>query len=277
MKRITRIFDLLELYENEFHASRDVFNIKRSGQWQHFSASDYLEKSRLFSLGLRSLGIEPGDKIATMMYNCPEWNFIDMGLMQIGAVQVPVYPTIGAETFNFIMQDAGVKYLIISDQELYQRIRNCMKENPSILGLFSIEKIRGIKNWNEILELGSRYTHPEELTRIKASVLTEDLATIIYTSGTTGRPKGVMLSHRNFISNFLGCAEIPDFKPGDRVLSFLPLCHVYERMLNYVFQYLGMQIYYLASFDHLGEDLKEVCRILLQPFRGCLKKYTTAS
>ncbi len=258
MTRITRLFDLLDLFDHDFHDEPGVFNIKRSSKWQHFSASDYVELSRLFSLGLLAMGIKPGDKIATILQNCPEWNIIDMGLMQIGAIQVPVYPTIGPGTFSYILKDAEAKIVLIYNRALYQRLSKTLSENHNIREAFSIEKVRGLRSWHDIVELGRKNERQQEFQQLKSSIRPDDLATIIYTSGTTGRPKGVMLSHRNFISNFMGCAEIPDFNRGERVLSFLPLCHVYERMLNYMFQYLGMRIFYVESFEHLGDYLKEV-------------------
>ncbi len=258
MAAVTRLFDLLELYDHEFNHLQEALNIKRSGKWQHCSASDYVEKCRLFSLGMLAMGIRPGDKIATVLQNSPEWNIIDMGLMQIGAIQVPIYPTSGPGSFNFIIRDSEVKFLFIYNTDIYRRVKKTLNENHSIKEVFSIEKVRGLRSWNDILEIGSNKGKPEELNAIKESIQPDDLATIIYTSGTTGRPKGVMLSHRNFISNFTGCSEIYDFNIGDRVLSFLPLCHVYERMLNYMFQYLGLQIFYVENFDHLAEYLKEV-------------------
>lgn len=258
MTSITRLFDLLDLFDHDFHDEPGVFNIKRSAKWQHFSASDYVELSRLFSLGLLAIGIKPGDKIATILQNCPEWNIIDMGLMQIGAIQVPVYPTIGPGTFSYILKDSEAKIVLVYNRELYQRLSKTLCENHNIRETFSIEKVRGLRTWHDILELGRKSEQQQELQQLKSSIRPDDLATIIYTSGTTGRPKGVMLSHRNFISNFMGCAEIPDFNRRERVLSFLPLCHVYERMLNYMFQYLGMRIFYVESFDLLGDYLKEV-------------------
>ncbi len=258
MTSITRLFDLLDLFDHDFHDEPGVFNIKRSAKWQHFSASDYVELSRLFSLGLLAIGIKPGDKIATILQNCPEWNIIDMGLMQIGAIQVPVYPTIGPGTFSYILKDSEAKIVLVYNRELYQRLSKTLCENHNIRETFSIEKVRGLRTWHDILELGRKSEQQQELQQLKSSIRPDDLATIIYTSGTTGRPKGVMLSHQNFISNFMGCAEIPDFNRGERVLSFLPLCHVYERMLNYMFQYLGMRIFYVESFDLLGDYLKEV-------------------
>ncbi len=258
MKQITRIFDLLELYKNEFNSISDLFNIKKNGHWVRFSASDYVRQSNYFSLGLLSLGIKKGTRIATVLNNCPEWNFIDMGILQAGAVQVPVYPTISEDNYRYIFMDSEVEYLLFSDPEIYERIKNVIPEIPGLKGVFSIDQIDGIRNWNEILELGSNYPRPEELDQIKETILPGDLATIIYTSGTTGRPKGVMSSHNNFVTNYKALGEIPPLRMHDRAVSFLPLCHVYERTAGYVYQSFGVSIFYVQNIDELGDFIREV-------------------
>lgn len=258
MKQITRIFDLLELYKNEFNSISDLFNIKKNGHWVRFSASDYVRQSNHFSLGLLSLGIKKGTRIATVLNNCPEWNFIDMGILQAGAVQVPVYPTISEDNYRYIFMDSEVEYLLFSDPEIYERIKNVIPEIPGLKGVFSIDQIDGIRNWNEILELGSNYPRPEELDQIKETILPGDLATIIYTSGTTGRPKGVMSSHNNFVTNYKALGEIPPLRMHDRAVSFLPLCHVYERTAGYVYQSFGVSIFYVQNIDELGDFIREV-------------------
>jgi long-chain acyl-CoA synthetase len=255
MEPITRLFDLLELYATEYSSKSDVFNFKKNGAWHHYSAGDYVSHSDFISLGLLSLGISKGDRIATIMTNSPEWNFFDMGILQVGAVQVPLYPSQSEENYHYILDDACVKLVIVSNNAIFQRIKNILHDDHTV---YSIERVKGLRQWNEIVELGRQFTNLEELEKIKKSILPEDLATIIYTSGTTGRPKGVMLSHRNFVSNFTTCAQIRKFEQTDRVLSFLPLCHVYERMLNYLFQSYGMSIYYAESFEKLGENIQEV-------------------
>ncbi|MCX6305327.1 MAG: long-chain fatty acid--CoA ligase [Bacteroidetes bacterium] len=258
MKQITRIFDLLELYKDEYRSISDLFNIKRDGAWVHFSASDYVTVSNLFSLGLLSMGFKKGHRIATVMNNCPEWNFIDMGILQVGAVQVPVYPTISEENYRYIFNDSEVENLIFSDQEIYERIRKVIPGIAGLKGVFSIEPIEGIRNWKEILELGAHHPDPAELDAIKASIMPGDLATIIYTSGTTGRPKGVMSSHNNFVTNYKALGEIPPLKMHDRVVSFLPLCHVYERTAGYVYQSFGVSVFYVQNIDELGDYIREV-------------------
>lgn len=258
METIRRLFDLLELYANEYSSKPDAFNFKKDGIWQKYSAGDYVSYSDLLSLGLLSLGIGRGDRIATIMNNCPEWNFFDMGILQVGAAQVPLYPAMSEENYHYILNDAQVKLIIISNSTIYHRIKNILPENCSVKNIYSIEKVKGLRQWKEILELGKKFPNLEEFENIKKSIQPSDLATIIYTSGTTGRPKGVMLSHQNFVSNFTTCAQIRSFEMSDRVLSFLPLCHIYERMLNYVFQSYGMSIFYAESFDKLGESIREV-------------------
>lgn len=258
MKQITRIFDLLELYKDEYNSIENLFNIKKDGKWLHFSASEYVQNSNLISLGLLSLGVSKGTRIATVMNNCPEWNFIDMGILQTGAIQVPVYPTISEENYRYIFKDSEVEFLIFSDSEIYSRIKNVIPEIPGLKAVFSIEPVTGIRNWNEILELGKKHPHPADLEAIKQTILPGDMATVIYTSGTTGRPKGVMSSHNNFVTNYKALAEVPPLKMHDRAVSFLPLCHVYERTAGYVYQSFGVSVFYVQDIDQLGEYIREV-------------------
>ncbi len=258
MKPINRLFDLLDLYRDEYRTKKDAFLSKRNGKWHAWSAQEYVSNSVGIAKGLLSLGVRKGTTIATVLKNCPEWNFIDMGILMAGAVQVPVYPTVSEENYRYILNDARVEYLFIYDVNILRRIRNLCQEIPTLKGIYSVMKVRGLPRWTEILEKGRAWMHPEILEQAKVSIRPDDLATIIYTSGTTGRPKGVMLSHQNFISNFLACAKIPDFSMRHRVLSFLPLCHVYERMLNYMHQYFGMSIHYIDDLEKLAEGLREV-------------------
>ena len=258
MKPITRIFDLLELFKDEYSSVPDLFNVKKDGVWLHYSAEDYVNYSQWVSLGLLALGITRGTRIATLMVNCPEWNFFDMGILQVGAVQVPIYPTISEENYRYIFNDADIEYLVFSDAEIYQRIKNVLPELKRLKAVFSIEPVEGIRNWNEIVELGRNYPDPCELEATKRTILPGDLATVIYTSGTTGRPKGVMSSHNNFVTNYQALAEIPPLKMHDRVVSFLPLCHVYERTAGYTYQSFGVSIYYIQDIDELADYLREV-------------------
>ncbi len=258
MNQVTRIFDLLELYLDKYSSIQDLFNIKKGGVWVRYSAQDYIRNSNLISMGLISLGITKGTRIAIVMNNCPEWNFFDIGILQTGAVQVPVYPTISEENYRYIFKDAEIEYLVFSDQVIYNRIKNVLPGISGLKAVFSIEPVDGIRNWNEILELGKHDPHADELDAIKKTIRPDDLATIIYTSGTTGRPKGVMLSHHNFVTNYMAVGEIIPLVIHDRVVSFLPLCHVYERTAGYVYQSFGVSIYYVDSIDELGHYIREV-------------------
>jgi len=255
---VNRLFDLLDVYREKYPSKKDALLKKKAGHWHAFSTSDYIHFSNLISLGLLSMGAGKGTRIASVMLNCPEWNFFDMGILQAGGVHVPIYPTVSKENYVFILNDSNAEYLIVLNHTIYHRVKTVLPEVPGLKGIFSIEKVKGVKNWREIIEMGEGHSDRRELEIIKAAIKPEDLATIIYTSGTTGRPKGVMLSHKNIISNFTACARIPDFTAKDKALSFLPLCHVYERMLNYLFQSFGMSIYYLENIEKLGEYIREV-------------------
>jgi long-chain acyl-CoA synthetase len=257
-KTITRLFDLLELYKDEYKAHPHVFNTKHQGEWIHYSAGDYVKYSNDISLGLLALGITKGTRIGTVMQNCPEWNFFDMGIMQTGAVQVPIYPTISEESYRYILNDAQIEVLIVSDKDIFERISDVLKDIPTLKHVFSIEPVKGLRNWNEILDLGRKNPHPEELDAIKATIDPHDMVTIIYTSGTTGNPKGVMSSHNNFVTNYKALGEIPPLEPGDRSVSFLPLCHVYERTAGYVYQSFGVCIYYIQDLESIGAVIAEV-------------------
>ncbi len=257
MEKITRLFDLLEQYKGMYSWKNDAFYKKIDDKWVAYSSKDYLYFANMLSLGFLSMGIKKGDKVATILLNSPEWNFFDMALLQIGAIQVPVYPTISESNYKYIFNDAEVKYVIVSNEEVYENIAGVIKD-VNIEGVFSIEDVNETRSWTEILTLGKEHPDPGVLESIKEGIQPEDVATIIYTSGTTGYPKGVMLSHENIIHNFLGAHTIPDYHPEQRVLSFLPLCHIFERILNYLFQYNGLSIYYIDKIEEVGPAMREI-------------------
>ena len=201
LNRISRIFDLLDLYRNEYCSKLDAFHRKKGSEWIAFSAKDYIRNVTEISLGLLAIGVKKNTRIATVMVNCPEWNFFDMGLMQIGAVQVPIYPSVSDDYYCHILNEAEIEYLVVSDRQILQRIERFCHTIPYLKEIYSIEHINGARHWAELTSLGRAYLHPEKLETIRNDIHPDDLATIIYTSGTTGRPKGVMLSHHNFISN----------------------------------------------------------------------------
>jgi long-chain acyl-CoA synthetase len=258
VETITRLFDLLHLYRGPLASQEVVFAGKLGGKWRSFSANDYCRISDQVSASLLEAGVGKGTKVATIMQNCPEWNFLDMGLLQIGAVQVPIYPTICNEHFRYLFEHADVEYVFIYDNTNYKCISAILPEFPAIKGVISIRHIDGVTNWNDFLEQGSKNADPEKIRTISDQIKPNDLATIIYTSGTTGTGKGVMLTHNNFVSNFIAAQTILAPKAVETALSFLPLCHVYERMLNYVYQYLGISVYYAGSIENLDETIREV-------------------
>lgn len=254
--QITRIFDLLDQNYEKFSPEAPVVAGKKDGKWDQYNTQQYKDTVDKLSKGLLELGVRKNDKIATIIHNSPQWNFFDMGLMQIGAIQIPIYPTISEANYSYILNEANVKFVIVSDQQIYERIKHIVAQISSIQDIYSIEKIKGIKHWEEIHEKGK--SHQGDIEEIKAGIDTTDIATIIYTSGTTGNPKGVMLSHSNFIHNFQAASNILSVNPLSRALSFLPLCHVYERMINYMYLNMGVSCYYCDSIDRLRDFMKEV-------------------
>lgn len=255
---INRIFDLLDGYRNEFSGLNKALNEKRSGKWKSYSAADYVRISDELSLAFLEIGVEKGDKIATVLHNSPEWNFLDMAIAQTGAVHVPIYPTISTESYKFIFNDAEIKFLFISHQEVFVRVHPFLKDIPSFKRAYSVDFDGGIPTFEELLNIGKKSKRKTELTEIKKSIKTDDLNSIIYTSGTTGMPKGVMLSHKNILTNGKASAAILSQNPVKTGLSFLPLCHVYERVINYTYQFSGMEIYYVHSLDLISEMIKDV-------------------
>jgi len=255
---VTRIFDLLPNYASRFLPKDDVLAFKENGEWKKYSLKDYIGAANNISYGLLALGVKVGDRIATIMNNRPEWNFLDMGIIQIGAIHVPIYPTISESDYLTILNHAGVKYIFVAGEELYRKIEHILPGIPSVQEVYSIKPLNGNKQLADLISLGISRPQPDKLVEIKASIHTNDLVTLIYTSGTTGTPKGVMLSHQNIISNFIAVSYIPKFGQEGKALSFLPLCHIYERMINYIYQYLGISIYYAESLATITENIREI-------------------
>jgi long-chain acyl-CoA synthetase len=256
---ITRTFDLLENIRQRYNSKDDVLAGKENGKWIKYNVHEYISQANAFSYGLLSMGLVKGDKVVTITNNRPEWNFIDMGLAQIGVVHVPVYPTISKDDYYYIFTHCQPKMVIVSDKQLFDKIKP-IAGMAGISAVYSINLIGGIPNWSEIkdkgLELQNKWT--DELVKLKASIQTTDLFTIIYTSGTTGFPKGVMLSHSNIVQNALATSEVHSNDSQSKALSFLPLSHVYERMLNYHYQFKGLGIYYAENMGTIADDLRSV-------------------
>ena len=260
---IKRLFDFahnaLEKYPQD-----DMFVTKYHGNWQNTSTKEYINLGNKVSRGLLKLGIKPGDKIALITTATrTEWAVMDLGISQIGAVSVPVYPTISPEDYDFIFNNAEVKYCFVSDRELLDKVLKIKGNVTSLQGIFTFDQVDGAANWKEIIDLGEDEATQVEVDDLSKSINSEDLATIIYTSGTTGKPKGVMLTHQNIVANVLASdPRIPRVKGMDykdiKVLSFLPICHIFERMLFYLYQYNGYTVYFAESIEKMGDNIKEV-------------------
>lgn len=256
---VTRLFDIPERYavlcpgKTDALAGRD-----EKGEWRTYTTEEYVENSNYISYGLMKLGVNKGDKIASITPNKPEWNFLDMGIQQIGAIHIPIYPTISDADYSYILEHAEVSYVFVAGPELLRRIKHIVENIPFIKGIYTFKPTADVPHLNDLIELGKNNQKPGVLQSIKDSIKPEDLVTIIYTSGTTGVPKGVMLNHNNILSNVYGVRDIPPFGPEHRALSFLPICHIYERMLNYTFLYKGLSMYYLDNMALIGDSLREV-------------------
>jgi len=255
---VTRIFDLLTRYKKKFKLKEGVVAGKENGEWIKYNIDQYIEIVNDISYGLLKLGVKKGDNIATISNNRPEWNFIDMGILQTGAIHVPIYPTICESDYQYILNHAEVKYVFVAGKELLRKIEHILPDIPTLKGLYTFKEHEGVKHLSELLELGKQNPVAKKLESIKAGIKPNEMATLIYTSGTTGNPKGVMLSHNNIISNFLAVSKIPPVGEEGKSISYLPLCHVYERMLNYLFQYLGISIYYAENLGTIVENIKEI-------------------
>ncbi len=258
MEEVKRIFDLLAYSKERYSIKEDLLAGKDNGEWVKYSIEQYIENANLISYGLLELGVTKGDKIASISNSRPEWNMLDMAIMQIGAVHVPIYPTISEADYKYILNHSEVQYVFVSGKDLLRKIDHIYPEVPNIKGIYTFKHIDEHKHLSELIALGKANQKPEKLDRIKADIGQDDLATMIYTSGTTGNPKGVMLSHKNLVSNFVAVSNIPPVDQYSKALSYLPLCHVYERMLNYMYQYLGISIYYAESMGTIMDNIQEV-------------------
>lgn len=263
MNEPRRLFDCLE-----WHLERtpidDMLAAKENGQWRTYSTAKVLELVNQLAAGLMNLGISAGDmseegrdKIAILCKNRPEWVMLDLAVQKIGAVLVPIYPTINVNELEYVLADAQVKMVFVNDDDLYNKVFSIKHLIPSLREIYTFEHVPNARHWKEVLACSSEEAL-NAIPAISSKIDYEDLATIIYTSGTTGKPKGVMLSHKNILSNVI--ASMPCFPPGDRLrsLSFLPLNHIFERMVTYLYLYKGTAIYYAESLDTIGDNLKEV-------------------
>lgn len=255
MEEITRVFDLLEHSLNH-HRKDDMVAAKRDGVWVKYATEAFVEQVNLLSLGLIARGIRKDNKVAIMSANRPEWNICDFAIMQIGATQVPMYPTLAENDIKFIIRDAEVKIVFVSDLSLYNKLNKVRTEEDIPFEIFSFDRIEGVPYWEDLLKPAGDADF-KDLDEYRKAIGPEDLLTLIYTSGTTGTPKGVMLTHNNLVSNFKSSSVLypKEFK---KALSFLPLSHIFERMVLYMYFYLGVSVYYAQSLDTIVSDLGEV-------------------
>lgn len=259
MTSITRLFDF-PYYQLENFNIADALVTKKDGKWIKTSTSEYIFNANAISRALIKIGVQKNDKIAIISSNNrTEWNILDIGILQTGAQTIPIYPTISEEDYEYILNHSESIYCFVSDEEVLRKI-NAIKSNvPTLKEVYSFNEIKGCKNWDELLRLGKDSDNQSEVENRKQEVKPEDLATIIYTSGTTGKPKGVMLSHNNIVSNVISSApRIPFEKGKSRALSFLPVCHIFERVILYLYQYYGVSIYFGESIEKISENIKEV-------------------
>lgn len=256
MNEVKRLFDLPDYQQRNFPKD-EMFVSKINGNWISISTNDFVSRAFTLSQALVGLGVSQGDCIGLVSNNRLEWNLMDIAIQQVGAIVVPIYPTISDIDYVYIFNDAKLKYVFVGNEDLHNRIQALRNDIPALVDIYTFDHVEGAKHYEEILSLGTD-VEPSRIRALKANVRNEDLATIIYTSGTTGNPKGVMLSHNNLISNVIACSTIIPADIDSRVLTFLPICHVYERMLHYLYMYVGASIYYAESIDTVGENIREV-------------------
>lgn len=258
MANITRIFDIPRHQLKHYNLNK-AFTTKYNDQWHSISTEEYIEQANAISRGLLRLGIQPNDKIAVISTNNrTEWNIMDIGILQIGAQNTPIYPTISAEDYEYIINHSESTFCFVSDGEILAKV-NAIKANTKLKEVYTFDDVEGAKNWKEILDLGKDDSNQPEVESKMAAVKPHDMATLIYTSGTTGKPKGVMLSHNNLVSNVLDSLKRVPFENGkSKALSFLPVCHVFERMILYLYQYCGVEIYFAESIEKMSENLVEI-------------------
>lgn len=260
MTEVKRLFDF-PYYQLEHFPLEASLVSKVNGEWVRTSTSEYIDKANAISRGLIKLGIQPNDKVAIIsMSNRTEWNICDIGILQTGAQDVPIYPTISEEDYAYVLNHSESKYCFVSCTEVLSKILKIKDNVPSLIGVYCFDELRDCAHYSELIKIGDHHKElQDEVEKRKAAISENDLATLIYTSGTTGKPKGVMLSHKNISTNAIYSAErLPIDLGHTKSLSFLPVCHIYERMLLYMYQYCGVSIHFAESLETISENLKEV-------------------
>lgn len=273
MTEIRRLFDFA-YYQLETHNLDAALITKYDGEWVKTSTKEYLEKANAVSRALLRMGVKKNDKIAVISStNRTEWNIMDIGVLQIGAQNIPIYPTISAEDYEYVLNHSEATFCFVSDEEVYEKVKK-VQANTKVKDVYSFDHLKDCKHYSELFELGKDDSNQSEVEARKDAVEPDDLATIIYTSGTTGKPKGVMLTHWNITSNVLDSSPRVPLPPSGqtRVLSFLPICHIFERVLIYVYQYAGTSIYFAEALDKIGDNAKEIKPNLMSVVPRLLEK-----
>ena len=255
---ITRLFDFPYSQLEKYNLDK-AFTSFKDGKWHSTTTKEYIDQANQISRGLLRLGVKKDDKIAVISTtNRTEWNILDIGILQLGAQNVPIYPTISKEDYEYVLNHSEATYCFVSDTSILEKL-NQVKGKTKLKGVYTFDDINGEHNWNEVLQLGSDESNQPEVETCKDAVTSNDLATLIYTSGTTGKPKGVMLSHGNIVSNVLASEKrVPLVSGKSQALSFLPVCHIFERMILYLYQYCGVEIYFAESIEKMSDNLKEI-------------------
>jgi len=256
MIQVKRLFDI-PYYQMKNHPSKNMFVTKVSGNWIGISTEDFIDQVNKVSRGLVAYGVQEGDNVAMASNNRYEWNILDIAIQQTGAIVVPLYPNISEADYKYILNNAGIKLCVVGNEELFGKIKNIENEVETLQYLFTFDQVEGAIHWTAIHDRASEIDQ-SEIEKRKEKVKGKDLVTIIYTSGTTGNPKGVMLSHNNILSNVDACQPAIPADSNSKVLSFLPVCHIYERMLHYLYMYIGCSIHFAESMDTIGDNIREV-------------------
>ncbi len=253
---VTRLFDILP-YQREKYPKEVCLAGKINDKWKTYSTDETIDMANKVSRGLIGIGVKPEDKVAIISTSRPEWHFTDIAILQTGAISVPMYPTISAHEFEYIFNHAEIKVAFIGDQKIYDKIVQIKDKVPTLQTIYTFDEIKGSLHFTDLIKAGNDISQQEVESR-KAEIYPNDLATIIYTSGTTGNPKGVMLSHNNILSNLHATVAVLPLESSYKALSFLPLCHIFERMVLFTYTYAGLSIYFCDNLEKIGEYLSDV-------------------
>ncbi len=268
---VTRLFDLLDNYVEKYPDQAVALAGKVNHQWVRYSIQDYVKEVNRLSYAFLAKGVKPGCKIGIISNNCPEWNFFDMAIMQIGAIGVPIYPTISQSDYKYILKHSDVEYVFVDSKELVGKLQPLVADNPLFKEFICLQEAKNAVSLADFRALGDANPNPEEVTKRKARIKEDDLASIIYTSGSTGMPKGVMISHKNILCQVMDIYHVPA-EWSKTALSFLPLCHAYERLLIYLYHFLGISIYYAENIGTIAENIKEVKPTMMTAVPRVLEK-----